>query len=88
MKKISFLRMLVISLLGFALTFSSNIQDPPLMTYKVRQLHRTCPIRPLAFWDSSACWWRWSSSRSSGCSPTGPGRNWAAACRSLLAEQC
>ena len=38
MKKISFLRMLVISLLGFALTFSSNIQDPPLMTYKVRQL--------------------------------------------------
>jgi len=38
MKKISFLRMLVISLLGFALTFSSNIQDPPLMTFKVRQL--------------------------------------------------
>jgi MFS family permease len=38
MKKISFLQMLVISLLGFALTFSSNIQDPPLMTYKVRQL--------------------------------------------------
>jgi MFS family permease len=38
MKKLSFLRMLVISLLGFALTFSSNIQDPPLMTYKVRQL--------------------------------------------------
>src|SRR5450759_5279086 len=38
MKKISFLRLLVISLLGFALTFSSNIQDPPLMTYKVRQL--------------------------------------------------
>ncbi len=38
MKKISFPRILVISLLGFALTFSSNIQDPPLMTYKVRQL--------------------------------------------------
>ena len=38
MKKLSFLRLLVISLLGFALTFSSNIQDPPLMTYKVRQL--------------------------------------------------
>jgi Na+/melibiose symporter-like transporter len=38
MKKIPFLRMLVISLLGFALTFSSNIQDPPLMTYKVREL--------------------------------------------------
>jgi MFS family permease len=38
MKKTSFFRILVISLLGFALTFSSNIQDPPLMTYKVRQL--------------------------------------------------
>jgi len=38
MKKISFLRMFVISLLGFALTFSSNVQDPPLMTFKVRQL--------------------------------------------------
>jgi Na+/melibiose symporter-like transporter len=42
-KKISFLRMLVISLLGFALTFSSNIQDPPLMTYKVRQLAPNLP---------------------------------------------
>ena len=29
MKKISFLRMLVIVLLGFGLTFSSNFQDPP-----------------------------------------------------------
>ena len=43
MKKISFLRMLVISLLGFGLTFSSNIQDPPLMTYKVRQLAPNLP---------------------------------------------
>ncbi len=43
MKKISFLRMFVISLLGFALTFSSNIQDPPLMTYKVRQLAPDLP---------------------------------------------
>ncbi len=43
MKKISFLRMLVISLLGFALTFSSNIQDPPLMTYKVRELAPDLP---------------------------------------------
>ncbi len=43
MKKISFLRMLVISLLGFALTFSSNIQDPPLMTFKVRQLAPNLP---------------------------------------------
>jgi MFS family permease len=43
MKKISFLRMLVISLLGFGLTFSSNIQDPPLMTYKVRELAPNLP---------------------------------------------
>jgi MFS family permease len=43
MKKISFLRMLVISLLGFALTFSSNIQDPPLMTFKTRQLAPDLP---------------------------------------------
>ena len=43
MKRISFLRMLVISLLGFGLTFSSNIQDPPLMTYKVRQLAPNLP---------------------------------------------
>jgi MFS family permease len=43
MKKISFLRMLVISLLGFALTFSSNIQDPPLMTFKVRELAPNLP---------------------------------------------
>jgi MFS family permease len=43
MKKISFLRMLVISLLGFGLTFSSNIQDPPLMTFKVRQLAPDLP---------------------------------------------
>jgi MFS family permease len=43
MKKLSFLRLLVVSLLGFALTFSSNIQDPPLMTYKVRQLAPNLP---------------------------------------------
>ncbi len=43
MKKISFLRMLVISLLGFGLTFSSNIQDPPLMTNKVRELAPNLP---------------------------------------------
>jgi MFS family permease len=49
MKKISFLRMLVISLLGFALTFSSNIQDPPLMTYKVRQLAPDLPNTALGF---------------------------------------
>ena len=49
MKKISFLRMLVISLLGFALTFSSNIQDPPLMTYKVRELAPNLPATALGF---------------------------------------
>lgn len=43
MKKISLFRMIIISLLGFALTFSSNIQDPPLMTYKVRQLAPDLP---------------------------------------------
>ncbi len=43
MKKIPFFRMFVISLLGFALTFSSNIQDPPLMTFKTRQLAPDLP---------------------------------------------
>lgn len=43
MNKIPFLRLFVISLLGFALTFSSNIQDPPLMTFKVRQLAPDLP---------------------------------------------
>lgn len=49
MKKISFLRMFVISLLGFALTFSSNIQDPPLMTFKTRQLAPDMPNTALGF---------------------------------------
>jgi MFS family permease len=43
MKKLPFPRLLVISLLSFALTFSSNIQDPPLMTFKVRQLAPNLP---------------------------------------------
>jgi len=43
MKKLPFGRLLVISLLSFALTFSSNIQDPPLMTFKVRQLAPDLP---------------------------------------------
>ena len=43
MKKLPFLRLLVISLLGFGLTFSSNVQDPPLMTFKVRQLAPDLP---------------------------------------------
>jgi Na+/melibiose symporter-like transporter len=41
--------MFVISLLGFALTFSSNIQDPPLMTYKVRELAPNLPNTALGF---------------------------------------
>jgi len=49
MKKISFGRMFVISLLGFALTFSSNIQDPPLMTFKTRQLAPDMPNTALGF---------------------------------------
>ncbi len=49
MKKISFFRMFVISLLGFALTFSSNIQDPPLMTFKTRQLAPDMPNTALGF---------------------------------------
>jgi MFS family permease len=49
MKKISFFRMFIISLLGFALTFSSNIQDPPLMTYKVRELAPNLPNTALGF---------------------------------------
>jgi MFS family permease len=43
MKKLSFLRLLVISLLSFALTFSSNVQDPPIMTNRVRQLAPDLP---------------------------------------------
>jgi MFS family permease len=49
MKKISFFRMFIISLLGFALTFSSNIQDPPLMTFKTRQLVPDMPNTALGF---------------------------------------
>lgn len=43
MKKLPFLRLLVISLLSFALTFSSNVQDPQMETYKVRQLAPNLP---------------------------------------------
>ena len=38
MKKLNFFRMLVIVSLGFALTLSSNIQEPALMTHKVLSL--------------------------------------------------
>jgi len=49
LKKMPFMRMLVLSLLSFGLTFSSNIQDPPLMTYKVRQLAPNLPNTALGF---------------------------------------
>ncbi len=49
MKKISFGRIFVISLLGFALTFSSNIQDPALMTHKTQQLAPDMPNTALGF---------------------------------------
>ena len=49
MKKVSFLRLLIVVLLGFALSFSSNIQDPPLMTYKVRELAAELPNTALGF---------------------------------------
>lgn len=49
MKRLSFLRLLVIVLLGFALSFSSNIQDPPLMTYKTRELAAQLPNTALGF---------------------------------------
>ena len=89
MKKISFLRMLVISLLGFALTFSSNIQDPPLMTYKVRQLAPDLPNTALGFLGFIGLLVAMvGPAASSACSPTGPGRSWAAACRSSSAEPC
>jgi MFS family permease len=42
MKNLSLFRLFIISLLGFALTFSSNIQDP-LLTYKTRQLAPDLP---------------------------------------------
>ncbi|MFH2103002.1 MAG: MFS transporter [Chloroflexota bacterium] len=42
MKKLSVLRLLVISSLGFALTFSSNIQEP-LQAFKARQLAPEMP---------------------------------------------
>ncbi len=43
MKRLNFFRLLAITSLGFALTFSSNVQDPPLMTYKVRELAPNLP---------------------------------------------
>ncbi|MFZ6030247.1 MAG: MFS transporter [Chloroflexota bacterium] len=49
MKKLPLPRLLVISLLSFGLTFLSNVQDPPLMTYKVHQLAPNLPNTALGF---------------------------------------
>lgn len=43
MKRINFFRLLVIVSLGFALTLSSNIQEPGLMTHKVLRLAPDLP---------------------------------------------
>ncbi len=43
MKKLNFFRLLVIVSLGFALTLSSNIQEPALMTHKVLSLAPDLP---------------------------------------------
>jgi MFS family permease len=43
MKRLNFLRLLVIVSLGFALTMSSNIQEPALMTHKVLRLAPDLP---------------------------------------------
>jgi MFS family permease len=49
MKKLGFLRLLVIVSLGFALTMSSNIQEPALMTHKVLRLAPDLPNTALGF---------------------------------------
>lgn len=43
MKRLSFPRLLVVVFLGFALTLSSNIQEPALMTHKVLRLAPDLP---------------------------------------------
>ncbi|MBN2046673.1 MAG: MFS transporter [Anaerolineaceae bacterium] len=48
MKKLSILRLLVIASLGFALTFTSNIQEP-LQAFKSRQLAPDMPNTALGF---------------------------------------
>ncbi len=49
MKRLPFLRLLVIVSLGFALTLSSNVQEPALMTYKVLRLAPGTPNTALGF---------------------------------------
>ncbi len=49
MKRLNFFRLLVIVSLGFALTLSSNIQEPALMTHKVLRLAPGMPNTALGF---------------------------------------
>ncbi len=49
MKRLNFSRLLVIVFLGFALTLSSNIQEPALMTHKVLRLAPDLPNTALGF---------------------------------------
>ncbi|MBN2119135.1 MAG: MFS transporter [Anaerolineales bacterium] len=49
MKRLNFFRLLVIVSLGFALTLSSNIQEPALMTHKVLRLAPGLPNTALGF---------------------------------------
>ncbi|MBA4379372.1 MAG: hypothetical protein C0393_01565 [Anaerolinea sp.] len=53
MKRLSFFRLLAITFLGFALTLSSNVQDPGLMTHKVRQLAPDLPNTTLGLLGSA-----------------------------------
>ncbi|MBU4225881.1 MAG: MFS transporter [Chloroflexi bacterium] len=53
MKRLSFFRLLAITFLGFALTLSSNVQDPGLMTHKVRQLAPNLPNTTLGLLGSA-----------------------------------
>jgi MFS family permease len=49
MKRLNFFRLLVIVSLGFALSLSSNIQEPALMTHKVLRLAPDLPNTALGF---------------------------------------
>jgi len=49
MKRIAFLRLFAITAIGFALTFSSNTQEPSLMTHKMLQLAPDRPNTALGF---------------------------------------
>jgi MFS family permease len=49
MKRLNFFRMLALLSLGFALTLSSNVQEPALMTHKVLQLAPNNPNTALGY---------------------------------------